>query len=153
MTIFYCPNFLDSSNLENQVPVFISPRNMLAQLNPRALGSLSVVSYDSQSYGGGILTRLHMDTTHVEVEVEVNLRPTVSRPVCPGVRRPSGTYDQFFFRHEISCTQLRLCCFVAPSLTRGLVCNLMLNCFWALPEQSLLIRSPAELTAIFYCLI
>jgi hypothetical protein len=27
------------------------------------------------------------------------------------------------------------------------------NCFWALPEQSLLGRSPAELTAIFYCLI
>jgi hypothetical protein len=27
----------------------------------------------------------------------VNLRPTVSRPVCPGVRRPSRTCDQFFF--------------------------------------------------------
>jgi hypothetical protein len=27
------------------------------------------------------------------------------------------------------------------------------NCFWALPEQSLLGRSPAELTTIFYCLI
>jgi hypothetical protein len=35
-------------------------------------------------------------------EVEVNLRPTVSRPVCTGVRRPSGTCDQFFFHHEIS---------------------------------------------------
>jgi hypothetical protein len=86
------------------------------------------------------------------VEVEVNLRPTVSRPVCPGVRRPSGTYDQFFFHHEISYRQ-RLCYFVAPSLTRGRVCNLLLNYFWALPEQSLLRRSPAELTAIFYYLI
>jgi hypothetical protein len=27
------------------------------------------------------------------------------------------------------------------------------NCFWALPEQSLLGRSPTELTTIFYCLI
>jgi hypothetical protein len=44
-----------------------------------------------------------------EVEIEDNLWPTVSRPVCPGVRRPSGTRDQFFFRHEISCRQLRLC--------------------------------------------
>jgi hypothetical protein len=27
------------------------------------------------------------------------------------------------------------------------------NCFWALPEQSLLHPSPAKLTTIFYCLI
>jgi hypothetical protein len=91
--------------------------------------------------------------TEVEVEVAVNLRPTVSRPVCPGVRRPSGTCDQFFIRHEISFRQLRLCYFVAPSLTRERVCNLLLNCFWALPKQSLLSRSPAELMAIFYCLV
>jgi hypothetical protein len=36
---------------------------------------------------------------------------------------------------------------------RGRVCKLLYNCFWALPEQSLLGRSPAELTALFYCLI
>jgi hypothetical protein len=35
-------------NLEAQVPVFISPRNKVAQLYPRALGSLFVTSYDSQ---------------------------------------------------------------------------------------------------------
>jgi hypothetical protein len=57
--------------------------------------------------------------------VEVNLRPTVSRPVCPGVRRPSGTCDQFVFLLEISFRQLRLCYFVAPSLTRGRVYNLL----------------------------
>jgi hypothetical protein len=33
-----------------------SPRNRMAQLYPRALGSLYVVSHDSQGYGGGILT-------------------------------------------------------------------------------------------------
>jgi hypothetical protein len=43
--------------------------------------------------------------------------------------------------------------FLAPSLRRGRVSNLLYNCFWALPEQSLLGRSPAELTAIFYWLI
>jgi hypothetical protein len=58
-----------------------------------------------------------------------------------------------FFLLEISFRQLRLCYFVAPSLTRGLVCNLLYNCFWASTEQSLLGRSPAELTTIFYCLI
>jgi hypothetical protein len=46
----------DSPNLEGQVPVCISPRNRVAQLYPQALGSLHVVSYDSQGYGGGILT-------------------------------------------------------------------------------------------------
>jgi hypothetical protein len=36
------------------------------------------------------------------VEVEVNLRPTVSRPVCLDVRNPSETRDQFYFLLEIS---------------------------------------------------
>jgi hypothetical protein len=52
-------------------------------------------------------------------EVGVNLRPTVSRPVRLGVRRPSGTRDEFFFLLEIFFIQLRVCYFVAPSLTRG----------------------------------
>jgi hypothetical protein len=61
----------------------------------------------------------------VEVEVEVNLRSTVIWPVCLGVRRPFGTRDQFFFLLEISLRQPRVCYFVAPSLTRGRVCNLL----------------------------
>jgi hypothetical protein len=36
--IFYFPNSWGSPNLEGQVPVFISPRNRVAQLYPRALG-------------------------------------------------------------------------------------------------------------------
>jgi hypothetical protein len=61
-----------------------------------------------------------------EVEVEVNLPPTVSRPVCFGVRPPSGTRDQFVFLLEIFFRHLLVYYFVAPSLTRGLVCNLLL---------------------------
>jgi hypothetical protein len=71
-------------------------------------------------------------------EVEVNLLPTVNRPVCLGARRPSGTRDKFFSLLEISFRQLRVCYFVAPSLTRGRVYNLLYNSFWSLPEQSLL---------------
>jgi hypothetical protein len=55
----------DSPNLEGQVPIFISPRNRVAQLYPQALGSLFVASYDSQGYGEGI------------TKVKVMLRPTV----------------------------------------------------------------------------
>jgi hypothetical protein len=49
----------DSPNLEGQVPIFISPRNRVAQLYPQVLGTLYVASYYSQGCGGGIRTRLH----------------------------------------------------------------------------------------------
>jgi hypothetical protein len=88
-----------------------------------------------------------------KVKVIVTLQPIVSRPVRLGVRRPSGTCDQFLFLLEIFFRQLCVCYTVAPSLTRGQVCNLLYNCFWSLPEQSLLGQSPAKLMAIFYCLI
>jgi hypothetical protein len=42
------------------------------------------------------------------------------------VTHPSETLDQFFFLPEIFFRQLRVCYFVAPSLIRVLVCNLLL---------------------------
>jgi hypothetical protein len=65
-TIFFCLIW-DTPNLEGQVPVFISPRNRVAKLYPRALGSLFVASYDSQDYGGGILTRLHTGKSEISL--------------------------------------------------------------------------------------
>jgi hypothetical protein len=47
-------------NLEDQVPVFMSPSDKVVQLYPQAPGSLFIASYDSQGYGGIILIRLHM---------------------------------------------------------------------------------------------
>jgi hypothetical protein len=46
-------------SLEDQVSVFMSPSDRVAQLFPQAPGSLFIAFYDSQDYGGGILTRLH----------------------------------------------------------------------------------------------
>jgi hypothetical protein len=43
----------DSSNLEGQILVFISPMNRVAQLYPQAPGSLFVACCDSQGFGGG----------------------------------------------------------------------------------------------------
>jgi hypothetical protein len=54
ISIFYCLYFWDSPNLEGQVPVFISDRNRVAYLNPRAWGesisrSQSYITPDGQS--------------------------------------------------------------------------------------------------------
>jgi hypothetical protein len=50
------------------------------------------------------------------------LRPTVSRPVCLGIKHPSGAHGQIF----IAVGQLRVCWCGALSLTRGRVCRLQL---------------------------
>jgi hypothetical protein len=42
----------DSSSLEGQVPVFMSPRSRVAQTYLQALDSLSITSYESHGYGG-----------------------------------------------------------------------------------------------------
>jgi hypothetical protein len=54
MTMFYYLKFGTLQNLKGQVPVFIFPRNRMAQLYPQTPGSLLVASYDSQGYGAGI---------------------------------------------------------------------------------------------------
>jgi hypothetical protein len=72
--------------LEGQIPVLFPPGTGWPSCTPGALASLFVASYDSQCYGGGVLTRFQSP-----------LRPTISRPVCLGIRPPCGTGDQFFF--------------------------------------------------------
>jgi hypothetical protein len=49
-------------NLDGQVPVIMSTSDIVAQLYPRALDSLSVAYYDSQGYDEVILTLIHSGT-------------------------------------------------------------------------------------------
>jgi hypothetical protein len=51
IAIFYSLNFLDSPNLEGQVPEFVSHRNKVAQLYPRALDSPRLVLLITSRHG------------------------------------------------------------------------------------------------------
>jgi hypothetical protein len=82
--------------LGGHVPVFISPKNMVAQSYPWALGSLLSPLTIRRDYGGSILTRIHTGML-------VNIRPTVCRPVYHGVWLPSGTC---IFRYGDSLSSL-----------------------------------------------
>jgi hypothetical protein len=88
-----------------------------------------------------------------EVAVKLKLKLIYDRqlvgPVCLGVGIPSGSHVQIIF----SVWRLQVSWYGALSLTRGRVFNLLYNCFWALPEQSHLGWSSAELATILYCLI
>jgi hypothetical protein len=47
--------------------------------------------------------KVNVDSLGTTVEVEVNLRPTVSRPVCLGVGLTSGAHDQILVFCLDSC--------------------------------------------------
>jgi hypothetical protein len=96
----------DSADLEGQVPVFISPKNRVAQLYPQALGSHFVASYDPQGYGGlfdpastGESSSQANVRVRVRVRVRVTLRLAVYRQAVRLGVKPLQTHDQrsFFF--------------------------------------------------------
>jgi hypothetical protein len=47
---FYCPNSWDSPKLEGQVPIFISPRNRVAQIYPPGTGLGRFINYAEYLY-------------------------------------------------------------------------------------------------------
>jgi hypothetical protein len=69
--------------------------------------------------------RMILNKLFRQVKIKVTLRRTISRPVRLGVRRPSGTCDQFFYLLEIFLKTVTVRYVVALSLRRGRVCNLL----------------------------
>jgi hypothetical protein len=73
--------------MEDQVSIFMSPSDRMAQLYPQAPGSLFVSFYDSQAHGGVILTSLQTGKflayfPYIEKKIKEYYEVTWI-PVCP----------------------------------------------------------------------
>jgi hypothetical protein len=68
----------------------------VAQIYPRALGSLSVACYDSQGYGGGILSHLHTGYAYGNLVKHTYIQLYVSMYV-QGVFIISGTHAAIYY--------------------------------------------------------
>jgi hypothetical protein len=80
------------------------------------------------------------------LSLSLMLRPTVSRPVCLGIKHPSGAYDQFLF---LSVAGWLMWGALSDERTDG---SLVYNSYWSSPAQSFSSPSPVGLATIFYCL-
>jgi hypothetical protein len=72
----------------------------------------------------GPLERANLSHRATHVKVKVTSRRTVSRPVCPSIRPPSRSRDQFLTSMENILRYLRVSSCGTISLTRGRGCNL-----------------------------
>jgi hypothetical protein len=75
------------------------------------------------------------------VKFEVMLRPTDSRPVWLGAGHPSGAHNQIY----TTVGHMRVCWCEAPSLTRGYICNLLLQLLLDLARAVTLVCKPHDI--------
>jgi hypothetical protein len=99
------------------------------------------------NYLVGYYYNLNVVIVKVRVKVKVMLRPTVSRPVCLGVKPHLGPKTRFLLLSD-SCGFAH----VGRPLWRedgSVVCN----CCWSSPAQSYLPRSKSEAHAIYITIL
>jgi hypothetical protein len=95
----------DAPNLEGQVPVFISPRNKVAQLHLQALGSLSITSCYPQAYSGDIQTSQGVEWYSLWADPTENTASNSSSNVGWGLYpcRPHRKHCSQWYSHWLLC--------------------------------------------------
>jgi hypothetical protein len=97
----------DSSNLEGQVPVFIFPRNKVAQLYSQVLVFLYIAYYGSQGCRGSLRTAFtrasqsqsqSQSQSHIATDCQ-----SISKSWC---RAPSGAHDHICIYYSLTVTVL-----------------------------------------------
>jgi hypothetical protein len=117
---YFTVSYEAPTTLRFQLPIIISPRKMVALLYPRALDPLFVASYNSQGYGGGILTRLY--TSRVQSLSPSYIMTDGQSPSLSWNRAPIWDPRPIFpLLSLIIFGQLRICWCGAPSLSRSRV--------------------------------
>jgi hypothetical protein len=141
VTIFYCLRFETPPAWRVRSPYLYPPRKGWPGYTPRHW-----VPFSSPPTTRRATMEVFEPASTLKVKVKVMLRPSVSRPICLGVKHPSGAYDQIF----ITFRQLQVCWCGAISLTRERVNRLQFPL--GSPAQSFLGPSPAGLVTVLYSL-
>jgi hypothetical protein len=109
LTLYACVTFRDNTIPECLIGVLLFTVNFLSIST--SLGSPSAVAHSRCSLSvvrktqHGSSVRSVRGPNGVISSLSLLLRPTVSRPVCLGIKHPSGPYDQIF----ITVRQLLVC--------------------------------------------
>jgi hypothetical protein len=110
----------DSTDLEDQVPVFISPGTGWPSYNPRHRVPFRRLLQIAGLRWRCLTSSPHKITTEKHCVWVLYYDHRFSRPVSLVIKHPSGAYDQIF----VTVRQIRTCWCWALSLTRGRVCHI-----------------------------